>query len=58
MGVRLAHAGFESDDPDVTDAFYNVLGIKKRFEFRYLQDELVARRGPVTSALCQTHHRT
>lgn len=41
MGVRLAHICFESDDLDATEAFYNILGIKKRFEFRNLQDELV-----------------
>jgi catechol 2,3-dioxygenase-like lactoylglutathione lyase family enzyme len=41
MGVRLAHVCFETDDLDKTEAFYNILGIKKRFEFRNLQDELV-----------------
>ncbi len=41
MGVRLAHVCFESDDLDKTEAFYNILGIERRFEFRNLQDELV-----------------
>ncbi len=41
MGVRLAHVCFESEDLDATEAFYNLLGITKRFEFRNQQDELV-----------------
>jgi catechol 2,3-dioxygenase-like lactoylglutathione lyase family enzyme len=41
MGVRLAHVCFESDDLDATEAFYNILGIKRRFEFRNLEGELV-----------------
>ena len=41
MVVRLAHVCFESDDLDATEAFYKTLGIRKRFEFRNLQDELV-----------------
>ena len=41
MGVRLAHVCFESDDLDATEAFYNILGIKRRFEFRNREDKLV-----------------
>lgn len=41
MGVRLAHVCFETDDLEATEAFYNILGIRRRFEFRNLQDELV-----------------
>ncbi len=41
MGVRLARVCFESDELDATEAFYIVLGIKRRFEFRNLEDELV-----------------
>ena len=41
MGVRLAHVCFETDDLEATEAFYNILGIERRFEFRNLQDELV-----------------
>lgn len=41
MAVRLAHVCFESDDLEATEAFYKILDIRKRFEFRNLQDELV-----------------
>ena len=41
MGVRLAHVCFESDDLDATEAFYRILGLEKRFEFRNLQNDLV-----------------
>ncbi|MDP7154266.1 MAG: VOC family protein, partial [Gammaproteobacteria bacterium] len=41
MGVRLAHICFESDDLDKTEAFYDILGVKRRFEFRNAEDELV-----------------
>ncbi len=41
VGVRLAHVCFESDDLEATEAFYNILGINIRFEFKNQEDELV-----------------
>ncbi len=41
MRAHLAHVCFETDDLEATEAFYNILGIKRRFEFRNLQNELV-----------------
>lgn len=41
MIVRLAHVCIESDDLPATEAFYGYLGIKRTFEFRNLEDELI-----------------
>jgi catechol 2,3-dioxygenase-like lactoylglutathione lyase family enzyme len=41
MIVRLAHVCIETEDLDVTEAFYGYLGIKRKFEFRNKADELV-----------------
>lgn len=41
MVVRLAHVCIESDDLPATEAFYGYLGIKRTFEFRNLEDELI-----------------
>ncbi|GJL93717.1 MAG: hypothetical protein DHS20C05_01220 [Hyphococcus sp.] len=39
--VKLAHVCIETDDLDKTEAFYNKLGLKKQFEFRNNDDELI-----------------
>lgn len=41
MAVRLAHVCIETTDLTGTEAFYGLLGLKRRFEFRNNQDELV-----------------
>ena len=41
MVVRLAHVCIETTDLERTEAFYRVLGLERRFEFRNLQGELV-----------------
>lgn len=41
MIVRLAHVCMESDDLPATEAFYGYLGIKRTFEFRNLEEELI-----------------
>ena len=41
MIVRLAHVCIESDDLAATEAFYGYLGIKRKFEFRNLEEELI-----------------
>lgn len=41
MQSRLAHVCIETDDLEKTEAFYQVLGLERRFEFKNLQDELV-----------------
>lgn len=41
MVVRLAHVCIESDDLEATEAFYGYLGIKRKFEFRNLENELI-----------------
>ena len=41
MRTKLAHVCFETDDLDRTEAFYQVLGLSRQFEFRNLQGELV-----------------
>ena len=38
---RLAHVCIESGDLEATEAFYRILGLERRFEFRNLQGELV-----------------
>lgn len=39
--VKLAHVCIETDDIDVTEKFYNKLGLARRFEFRNNDDELI-----------------
>ena len=41
MRTKLAHVCIESNDLEGTEAFYRVLGLERRFEFRNLQGELV-----------------
>ena len=41
MKIGLAHVCIESRDLAATEAFYNALGIKRQFEFRNKQGELV-----------------
>lgn len=41
MIVRLAHVCIESHNLPATEAFYNLLGIKRKFEFRNLEHELI-----------------
>jgi catechol 2,3-dioxygenase-like lactoylglutathione lyase family enzyme len=41
MQAKLAHVCFESSDLEATEAFYGLLGLKRRFDFRNLQGELV-----------------
>ena len=42
MLVRLAHVCIETSDLEKTEAFYQILGMRRRFDFRNLQGELVA----------------
>lgn len=39
--TRLAHVCIETDDLERCEAFYAVLGLARRYEFRNRQDELV-----------------
>ena len=41
MQVRLAHLCIETDKLEVTEDFYACLGMKRQFEFRNKQDELI-----------------
>ena len=41
MQTRLAHVCIETPDLEATEAFYAVLGLRRQFEFRNLQGELV-----------------
>lgn len=41
MAVRLAHVCVETTDLAATEAFYGLLGMKRRFEFRNKKHELV-----------------
>ena len=41
MITRLAHVCIETCDLQATEAFYGLLGITRRFEFRNLQEELI-----------------
>jgi catechol 2,3-dioxygenase-like lactoylglutathione lyase family enzyme len=41
MLVKLAHVCVETTDLAATEAFYNVLGAERRFEFRNLQGMLI-----------------
>ena len=41
MKTGLAHVCIEVRDLEATEAFYNVLGLRRQFEFRNLQGELV-----------------
>ena len=41
MIVRLAHVCIESSDLEATEQFYTALGLKRQFEFRNKQDELI-----------------
>ena len=38
---KLAHVCIETDDLEKTEEFYRVIGLRRRFEFRNLQGELV-----------------
>ena len=42
MQTNLAHVCIETSDLDKTEAFYRILGLERRFDFRNLQNELVA----------------
>ena len=39
--IKLAHVCIETDDIEVTEAFYEKLGLKRQFEFRNNDDELI-----------------
>ena len=41
MRTNLAHVCIEASDLAATEAFYRVLGLERRFEFKNLQGELV-----------------
>jgi len=41
MKVRLAHVCFETNDLAKTEAFYRLLGVKRQFDFRNKQGDLV-----------------
>ena len=41
MLVRLAHVCINTPDLDASERFYGLLGAKRRFEFRNLQEELI-----------------
>lgn len=41
MIVQLAHVCIESNDLEATETFYGYLGIKRQFEFRNKQNELI-----------------
>lgn len=41
MLIRLAHVCIESTDLAASEAFYILLGARRQFEFRNLQDELI-----------------
>ena len=41
MLVRLAHVCIETPDLEATEAFYQLLGAQRRFEFRNPQDQLI-----------------
>ena len=41
MLVRLAHVCIETTDLEATEAFYQQLGARRRFEFRNLQEALI-----------------
>lgn len=41
MRTKLAHVCIETDDLERTEAFYQALGLQRRYEFRNLQDQLV-----------------
>ena len=41
MNVKLAHVCIETDDMEKTEAFYEKLGLKRRFEFRNNDNELI-----------------
>jgi len=41
MRTNLAHVCIESADLEATEAFYRILGLERRFEFRNLKGELV-----------------
>ena len=41
MVVRLAHLCIESNNLEATETFYGYLGIKRQFEFRNKQNELI-----------------
>ena len=40
--TKLAHVCIHTDDLDKTEAFYRLLGLERQFDFRNLEDELVA----------------
>jgi catechol 2,3-dioxygenase-like lactoylglutathione lyase family enzyme len=39
--VRLAHVCVESADLEASEAFYQILGAQRRFDFRNFEDELI-----------------
>lgn len=41
MVVRLAHVCIETKDLEATETFYGCLGIRRQFEFRNKQNELI-----------------
>ncbi len=41
MKAKLAHVCIETIDLEATERFYNILGLKRQFEFRNNDDELV-----------------
>ncbi len=41
MRTKLAHVCIESEDLEATEAFYRVLGLERRFDFRNKQGALV-----------------
>ncbi len=41
MKTRIAHVCVETTDLEATEAFYQVMGASRRFEFRNLQEQLI-----------------
>lgn len=41
MKIGLAHVCIDTDDIEKTEVFYGLLGMRRQFEFRNLDDELV-----------------
>ena len=41
MAIKLAHVCFETTDLEKTESFYLLLGMKRQFEFRNKQQQLV-----------------
>ena len=42
MQTKLAHVCIETSDLQATEDFYKILGLRRQFDFKNLEDELVA----------------